>query len=110
MRVIVCDGRDFTDHDLVDLVLRRLPRDAMLIHGCARGADQLANAVWTGWDGSVERYPADWERFGKKAGVLRNQEMLDSGADLVIAFPGGKGTADMVRRAKAAKVRVWEVA
>lgn len=57
----------------------------------------------------VESYPADWRR-GKGAGPERNARMLAEGwPDLVVAFPGGRGTADMVRRAKAAGVRVVEV-
>jgi hypothetical protein len=55
-------------------------------------------------------FPADWKRHGKSAGPLRNQEMLDAAPDLVIAFPGGRGTADMVRRAKSVNVKVIEIA
>jgi hypothetical protein len=55
-------------------------------------------------------YPADWTRHGKAAGPKRNQLMLDKEKpDLVIAFPGGKGTADMVARAKAQGFKVMEV-
>ena len=47
----------------------------------------------------------DWKKYGKKAGPLRNQQMLEEGKpDLVVAFPGGNGTADMVRRAKKANI------
>lgn len=55
---------------------------------------------------AVEVHPADWGRYGKAAGPIRNQEMLESGIDLVIALPGGRGTADMVRRAEGAGVPV----
>ena len=55
-------------------------------------------------------YPAPWKRFGPSAGGIRNQQMLDEGKpDLVVAFPGGKGTADMVRRAENAGVKVIKV-
>jgi hypothetical protein len=48
---------------------------------------------------------ADWEKLGRSAGPIRNQAMLDEGRpDLVVAFPGHHGTADMVRRARAAGV------
>lgn len=58
---------------------------------------------------SAEGFPADWRKYGKSAGPLRNQQMIDEGKpDLVVAFPGGTGTADMVRRAKAAGIRVIE--
>ena len=53
----------------------------------------------------MAEYVADWATHGKKAGPLRNQRMIDEGhPDLVIAFPGGKGTDDMTRRALAAGV------
>jgi hypothetical protein len=56
-------------------------------------------------------YMADWDGLGRKAGPIRNQRMLDEGKpDLVIAFPGGRGTADMVRRAREAGVEVVELA
>jgi UDP-N-acetylmuramoylalanine-D-glutamate ligase len=54
-------------------------------------------------------YPAKWDLHGKSAGPIRNQQMLDTGVDLVIAFPGGKGTAHMVSIAKKAGVKVVEI-
>jgi hypothetical protein len=120
MRILACGGRDYTDVDTIVNVLDDLDldlRDAdgtlyepvTLVHGDARGADRIAAriAAALGWE--VEAYPADWNRYGPAAGPLRNQQMLDTGIDLVIAFPGGKGTADMVGRARRAGVRVDEV-
>jgi len=53
---------------------------------------------------------ANWAGLGRKAGPIRNQEMLDQGRpNMVVAFPGGRGTADMVRRARGAGVEVIEV-
>ena len=55
-------------------------------------------------------YMADWDGLGRKAGPIRNQRMLDDGKpDLGIAFPGGRGTADMVRRAREAGVETIQV-
>ena len=78
-----------------------------IISGCARGADTLG-IEWAEARGmEVARFPADWETHGRAAGPIRNQQMLDDGKpDLVIAFPGGRGTADMVRRARAAGVEL----
>lgn len=81
-----------------------------IISGEATGADcigmDFAIVNWTGYEG----YPADWKKYGKKAGYIRNKQMLDEGKpDLVIAFPGGKGTAMMVEIAKKAGVEVLEV-
>lgn len=81
-----------------------------IIQGSANGADRGA-AEW-GWDNdkSVCSFPPDWQKHGKKAGILRNIEMLaESSPDALIAFPGGRGTAHMVSIAKKAGLPVWEV-
>jgi hypothetical protein len=108
MRVLVCGGRDFNNYDLLnDTLLSRVPATATIIQGGARGADRQA-AHWAREnDRSVEEYPADWEKYGKRAGYLRNKQMLEEGKpDLVIAFPGGKGTDMMIKLAVDAGVPV----
>jgi len=123
MRILVCGGRNLDDYDLVRRTLESLfppatddmatwlpPADTVIIHGGAAGADDLADQ-WAvvNWV-SVEEFKADWKLHGRAAGPIRNQRMLDEGKpDLVVAFPGGRGTADMVRRAKAAGVEVREI-
>lgn len=112
--VLVCGGRDFNDRELVTQTLNRIHRERkirLLIHGGAGGADQLASD-WAAVTIYVPRkaYPANWLKHGRAAGPIRNQQMLDeSKPDLVVAFPGGRGTADMVRRAKSHGVEVMEV-
>ena len=61
------------------------------------------------WQGiPVKTFEADWDRHGKAAGPIRNKQMLDEGKpDLVVAFEGGKGTANMIAQAEAAGVRVF---
>lgn len=115
-RYLITGGRDYKDRVLVfrtldDLTIDEgdmLPRDGtLIIHGdCPTGADQFADdwaiVNWT----PVERYPATWA-LGKAAGILRNERMLRDGKpDMVIAFPGGAGTNDMMRRARRAGVEV----
>lgn len=82
----------------------------LLIHGAARGADSLADA-WALRRGVSRRaFPADWARFGRAAGGLRNTQMLRDGQpELVIAFPGGTGTRNMIAQARMAKVAVREI-
>jgi len=115
MRVIVCGGRDYDDC----MTLRRAmfsihegPEGpiTMLFHGNARGADTEA-ARWAREFG-IKNFacPADWAKHGKAAGPIRNKNMLGNHIDLVIAFPGGRGTANMIKQAKAAGVRVVEFA
>lgn len=113
MRVLVCGGRDFVDkgliHAALDQARRHLGMDC-LIEGDGRGADRLAGYWARRWRIDNLKFPAEWRKHGSAAGPIRNQRMLDEGKpDLVIAFPGGRGTADMVRRAKAAGVEVREV-
>lgn len=112
-RVLVCGGRDFDDHLYLREVLDGLAAEpggvACIIHGNARGADSLAHqwAVSRGIGGWA--CPANWKRDGKRAGPMRNQRMLGHKPDLVVAFPGGTGTADMVKRAEKAGVSVMRV-
>lgn len=122
MRVLVCGGRDYSRTDTFNWLERNLRDEAAfamgvnsftleaLIHGGARGADEGA-AEWGRSEGvNVICFPADWKKHGKAAGPIRNQRMIDEGKpDLVVAFPGGRGTADMVSRARAAGIQVLEV-
>lgn len=114
MKVLVCGGRGYDDKEKVYSTLDRVHADAdgdiTIIHGGAKGADTLAGLWAKERKVLYEVYHANWKRDGRGAGILRNIEMLEEGKpDLVIAFPGGIGTADMVRRAKGAKVETREV-
>ena len=114
MRVLVCGGRHYDNPAAVYAALGSIcrvdGRITCVIHGGASGADNLADA-WGVKNGiTVESYLADWHVFGRAGGPLRNQRMLDEGKpDIVLAFPGGRGTEDMVTRAKKAGVRVLRV-
>lgn len=121
MRVLVCGGRDFTDEKSAFEALDGIGA-TYIVEGGQRtrdpetgeivgGADFLAYRWASARDVSGCTYDADWAKHGRAAGPIRNQRMLDEGKpDLVVAFPGGRGTADMVRRAKAAGVPVKEIA
>jgi hypothetical protein len=114
MKVLVCGGRDYADARALDEALDALHRETAitrLIHGAARGADSLA-AAWAKSRCIPElAFPADWKRDGKAAGFVRNARMLREGRPaLVVAFPGGKGTAHMVKLARDAGVPVREIA
>lgn len=113
MKVLICGGRDFNNPDLLNDTLDKAHSErpfSLVIHGDYKGADYRAKA-WAIARGIQEaRFPANWFRLGKKAGPIRNAAMLLHGKpDLVIAFPGGDGTADMVARAKRAGVPVTEI-
>lgn len=110
MTVLVCGGRGYTDWDTfcrsMDFIHAQTPITAV-VHGNARGADSFGKA-WAITHGIPHHpYPADWRTHGKAAGAIRNQQMLDSEAiDVVVSFPGGNGTADMVRRATRAGIPI----
>lgn len=113
MKVLVCGGRDFGDYDLVESALDALSAEveiAELMHGAATGADSLAARWAQSMEIEATPYPARWFKYGKEAGPRRNQEMIDDGPDLVVAFPGGAGTADLVRRAEKAGIEVRRIA
>jgi len=110
-RVIVCGGRDYNDADHVHNSLCELERIhgpfAVVIHGCADGVDIQAE-IWAATYGIKSLgFRPEWYKYGKAAGPIRNQRMIDEGRpDLVVAFPGGKGTASMKRLARDAGLRV----
>jgi len=107
VRVLVCGGREFWDRHRVFQVLDALdPAPSQIIQGGAVGADSLA-AEWASERSVPYRtFEADWETHKRKAGPIRNKQMLDEGKpDLVVAFPGARGTANMIRQAKAAGIR-----
>jgi hypothetical protein len=110
-RVLVCGGRNYGDTRTLYRVLDHVdPKPTMIIQGGANGADACASIYAYHRQIDERVFWADWKKHGRAAGPIRNQKMLDEGKPhLVVAFPGGTGTADMVRRAKAAGVRVIEV-
>ena len=107
-RVLVFGGRDFHDEAaMVTALLDELQEGDVVIHGGARGADALAGDVAGRLMGhEVVVFPAQWAKYGKGAGPIRNQQMLDSGVDLAVEFPGGRGTADMRSRLERATVPI----
>jgi len=101
MRVIVTGSRHWTDVAEVERALLRLPRDAVIVHGAARGLDAIAARVAVEQGLTVEAHPADWGSHGRAAGPIRNQAMVDLGVDECLAFPlpDSVGTWDCVLRA-----------
>lgn len=112
-RVLVCGGRDYDDWRLLSETLSELHAERLItlvITGDARGADALAQRWANHAHVQVACYPPNWRFLGKKAGPIRNQAMIDHGKpDIVFAFPGGRGTEDMITRAIAARIPVRKV-
>ena len=110
MRVICCGDRAWADVKKIRDRLSQLPSGTTVIEGDAPGADRIAGMIARGFGLNLEVHPAKWAEYGRAAGPIRNQEMLSSGVDLVLAFHSdlakSKGTADMVRRTRKADISV----
>ena len=108
MRFLVCGGRDFLDKEFAFLTLDRLHAQrgiGLIIQGGASGADYLGHRWAEERHLASVEYSADWNTHGRAAGPLRNARMIAEGKpDIVIAFKGGRGTADMIRKAEAAGI------
>lgn len=104
-RVIIAGGRDFSDYqrlkDYMDWALQNIKQEIIVVSGGARGADSLGEQYAKERGYSVDLHPADWEKYGKGAGFIRNREMAES-ADALVAFWDGKsrGTEHMINFAK----------
>ena len=118
-RLIVCGGRNFADKNFVWETLGRIHskrRIDLLIEGGqvtrdpvngVIGADSIAWGWAVTWGVPVRTFAADWDRLGKAAGPIRNQQMLDEGlANGCLGFQGGDGTLDMLSRAHKAGITI----
>lgn len=123
LSVLVTGGRNFDDRAFLFGKLDLLHKKRgirLLVHGAARGADTLAELWARENQVNYLGVPAKWDWYGKAAGSLRNEEMLDCvipmglghghlKIDLGVAFPGGVGTANMVGLLKTEGTRVWDL-
>ena len=113
MRVVIAGSRHFNDYDLLkercDFYLQGHHVDAILCGEC-RGADLLGKRYAEERGIPVESYPADWDKYGRAAGQIRNKQMADH-ADCLIAFWDGesKGTKGMIRLMGDKPVRIVRV-
>lgn len=113
MRILVTGSRDWDDWNKIEEVLfKRLDNGVVLVSGnCPTGADHIAETLWELWGGEVERHSADWDKHGKRAGYVRNQEMVDLGADICIAFikNNSKGASMTARLAEEAGIETVRI-
>lgn len=112
MKVLVTGSRQYKNDETIFNALQKLnPQTDTIIHGGARGADTLAGFIAKELGFKVIEVPAQWTKFGRAAGPIRNQEMLDMEPELVLAFhenlEESKGTKDMVTRSKKKGVKVF---
>jgi len=112
MNLIVAGGRDFNDYERLSAVLfdfaERHPNRAItLVSGMARGADKLAWEFCRRENVACIEMPADWDRYGKRAGYLRNEAMADISHALIAFWDGkSKGTKHMIDIAHTLRLEV----
>jgi len=104
-RILICGDRNWTDVEIIENFIRSLPPDTIIIHGNSRGADKIAERKAKEQGLIVKGYSADWDKYGRAAGPIRNKQMLLEGRpDKVVAFHNdlskSRGTADMLRQAE----------
>ncbi len=117
MRVLIAGSRTYTADLVLDAIVYGLnaQEDLVVIEGEATGADTLAREAAECIDAKVDPYPADWDKYGRAAGPIRNKQMLDEGKpEFVIAFldkpeSESRGTANMIKQAMKAKLPVYVI-
>jgi len=110
VRVLVCGSRDWGDAEAIERELCGWPVGTVVVHGAAsrkvrgveQSADMLADRIARAYGYRVEPFPADWKAEPRRAGILRNLAMLDTGPDLVLAFQrnGSRGTQHTIDEAR----------
>ena len=112
MKVLVCGGRDYDKRARVHRVLdEQHDRSEIteIIHGGATGADEMGGRWAEYWNIPVRVFPADWGTYGTYAGPRRNEQMINDGPQLVVAFGGNRGTGHTVSLAKKRWIPLVEV-
>ncbi len=110
-RVIIAGGRDFNDYDLlektIDMLFVNISEEIVIICGMARGADSLGKRYAKRKGYQVSYFPAEWDKYGKAAGYIRNEQMAQN-ADALVAFWDGvsKGTKHMIETAKRYELKI----
>lgn len=129
MRILITGSRDWANRHAIEMALwaaywlKEQDISAVtMVHGaCRTGADALAHRVALSTGMTVEPHPADWKQFGRRAGFVRNAEMVRLGADLCLAFirpcsdprcprsgpHGSHGATSCAELAERAGIKVW---
>ena len=110
-RVIIAGTRTFDDYDMLcrsmDYYLQNIREPIQVLSGMARGADQLGLRYAQEHGYEVQGFPADWEKYGKAAGPIRNLRMVQN-ADALVAFWDGKsiGTKNIIQLANERQLNI----
>lgn len=102
MKTIVAGSRHCADVGVVLTAMNESGYDITeVVSGCAPGVDTLGEEIALALSIPVKRFPADWERYGRAAGPIRNRQMAEYAEALVaVLYPGSRGTLNMIKQAK----------
>lgn len=106
MRLVIAGSRDFNDYELLTECANKFvwffrPDQVTIISGTARGADQLGERYARDFSHKLEKFPALWDSFGKRAGIIRNTEMAQTATHALIFWDGkSRGTSHMIGECK----------
>ncbi len=115
MKILISGSRYYSNYKKILSFLKKMKKkykNLVVIEGGARGADKLAQKACKQAGIKFKEYNANWEKYGKKAGPIRNQKMLDDNKDIELLavfhenLDKSKGTRDMIKRAKKAKIKI----
>ncbi len=111
MKVLCCGDRNWSSFEIIRRELEKLDDNTIIIEGCAKGADSISGYIARQLNYRVLEFPANWKRYGRSAGPIRNKQMLDEGKpDLVLAFhtniQNSKGTKDMIEQSEKRGIKV----
>ena len=107
MKLIIAGGRSYNLSTSDIARLEAIEDVTEVVSGCARGVDRDGEA-WAETKGiPVRRFPPEWNRYGRGAGVVRNREMA-AYADAVALFPGKRGTESMYEEARKAGIAIYD--
>ena len=109
MRVLITGSREWRNVRLITETLRALPRDAVIVHGAATGADHIAHSIALDLGMEVEPHFPNYAKYDVRvAPLMRNHKMIKLGADLCLAFPteNSRGTWHCVKFARMAGIPV----
>ncbi len=111
MRALCCGDRNWSSYEIIRRELEKLDDNTTIIEGCANGADSISGYIARQLKYRVLEFPADWKKYGRAAGPIRNKQMLDEGdPDLVLAFhtdiQKSKGTKNMIEQAEKRGIKI----
>lgn len=110
MKVIIAGSRDITDYSYVRDSVDNSPFEITeVVSGCAKGVDIIGEQLAATYHTPVKKFPADWTKYGKSAGPIRNRQMAEYADAAIVIHNGSKGSLNMIQTMKKLNKPVYEV-